>query len=96
MTWQTAALHTENDINTERTNAQVYYRYADDEHDYFSFINTQSENLDKAVHWVGFRSQYFSTALVNTTKDGFKKATVGGNAKLEDKGTVAILSLIHI
>lgn len=90
MTWQTAALHTENDIATERTNAQVYYRYADEEHDYFSFINTEKETLEKAVHWVGFRSQYFSTALVNATKDGFKKATVGGNAKLEDKGTVAI------
>ncbi|MBL7682981.1 MAG: membrane protein insertase YidC [Flavipsychrobacter sp.] len=92
LTWHTAALHTENDLNTERTNAQVYYRYTDNEHDYFSFINTEKETLDKPVHWVGFRSQYFSTALINTDKEAFKKATVGGNAKLEDKNTVALSS----
>jgi len=90
LTWQTAALHTENDLTTERTNAQVYYRYTDKEHDYFSFINTEKETLDKPVHWVGFRSQYFSTALINTDKEAFKKATVGGNTKLDDKNTVAI------
>ncbi len=90
LTWQTAALHTENDLTTERTNAQVYYRFTDKEHDYFSFINTEKETLDKPVHWVGFRSQYFSTALINTDKEAFKKATVGGNTKLDDKNTVAI------
>lgn len=87
--WKTSAQHTEKDINTERTNSQVYYRYADKEHDYFSFINKDKETLDKPVHWVGFRLQYFSTALI-AEKESFSKATVGGNAKPADSSIVAI------
>lgn len=86
--WKTSAQHTEKDITTERTNSQVYYRYADKEHDYFSFINKDKETLDKPVHWVGFRLQYFSTALI-ADKESFSKATVGGNAKPADSSIVA-------
>lgn len=89
LTWQTTALHTEQDVTTERTNAQVYYHFADKDHDYFSFINTEKETLEKPVRWVGVRMHYFSTALISE-KQSFNKATVGGNTKLPDSNIVAI------
>lgn len=89
LTWQTSALHTENVIETERTNSQVYYHFADKDHDYFSFINKEKETLDKPIHWVGVRMQYFSTALI-AEKQSFNKGVVGGNAKLADSNVVAI------
>lgn len=88
MTWQTSALNTEKDIQPQQTNSQVYYRFTDKDHDYFSFINKQKEDLSKPVHWIGFRLQYFSTALV--AEKEFTKVTVAGNAKLEDTNFVAV------
>lgn len=88
MTWQTSALNTEKDIQPQQTNSQVYYRFTDKDHDYFSFINKQKEDLSKPVHWIGFRLQYFSTALV--AEKEFSRVTVAGNAKLEDSNYVAV------
>lgn len=87
--WQITALHTEQEVTMERNNSQVYYRYADKDHDYFSFIKKQKEDLDKPVEWVGFRLQYFSTALISDSSS-FTKATVTGNTKIDDKNIVAV------
>jgi YidC/Oxa1 family membrane protein insertase len=89
ITWQTTALHTEQEVTMERNNSQVYYRYADKDHDYFSFIKKQKEDLDKPVEWVGFRLQYFSTALISDSSS-FTKATVTGNTKIDDNNIVAV------
>jgi len=88
MTWQTSALNTEKDIQPQQTNSQVYYSFTDKDHDYFSFINKQKEELTKPVHWIGFRLQYFSTALV--AEKEFNRVTVAGNAKLQDSTYVAV------
>lgn len=88
ITWQTSALNTEKDIQPQRTNSQVYYRFADKDHDYFSFINKEKEDLSKPAHWIGFRLQYFSTALV--AEKEFTRVTVGGNTKLADSNIVAV------
>jgi YidC/Oxa1 family membrane protein insertase len=88
MTWQTSALNTEKDIQPQQTNSQVYYRFTDKDHDYFSFINKQKEDLTKPVQWVGFRLQYFSTALI--AEKEFSRVTVAGNAKLDDANYVAV------
>lgn len=77
MTWQTEALHTERDYRNERTNSQIYYRFMDKDHDYFSFINTQKESLEKSAHWLGYRLHFFATALIS--EKGFDRTTVEGN-----------------
>ena len=77
VTWQTEALHTERDIKTERTNSQIYYRFMDKDEDYFSFINTQKESLDKPAHWLGFRLHFFSTALIS--EQGLSRVNIDGN-----------------
>lgn len=88
-TWQTQALNTEKQLETERNNAQVYYHFQDGGGDYFSFIRTEKEQLEKPVHWIGYRLQYFSTALVSESKN-FTNVTVSGNAKPASNDVVAI------
>lgn len=87
VTWQTEALHTERDIKNERNNSQVYYRFSDDDEDYFSFINKQKEGLEKSAKWVGFRLHYFATALV--PESGMSHVNIEGNVGKETEGYVA-------
>lgn len=88
MTWQVNAQHTEKDLETERNNAQIYYRFSDKDNDYFSFIRTEAETLEKPVHWLGFRLQYFSTALIADNNNYFNQTKVTGNVKTPN--TVAV------
>jgi YidC/Oxa1 family membrane protein insertase len=87
VTWQTEALHTERDIKTERTNSQVYYNFTDGDEDYFSFINTQKESLDKSAKWLGFRLHFFATALI--PEDGLNRVNIEGNTGGDNDSFVA-------
>ncbi|HTN46534.1 MAG TPA: membrane protein insertase YidC [Flavipsychrobacter sp.] len=65
LTWQTQSLHTERDLANERLNSQIYYKYADGEHDYYTIKEgNEQKQLEKKVQWVGFRMHFFSTALI--------------------------------
>lgn len=88
LTWQTTALHTEKDLKTERMNSQLYYRTKSDESDYFTLTEPTKEPVEGGTpHWVGFRLQYFATALISP--DGFGKAEMSGTSSFEDTGLVA-------
>lgn len=87
MTWQTEALHTERDIKTERTNSQIYYKFMDKGEDYFSFINTQKESLDKSAHWLGYRLHFFATALV--ADEGLSRVNIEGNVGKDGESYVS-------
>ncbi len=89
MAWQTQALHTERDIATERLNTQVYYHFKDDDNDYFTVRNNEEKTFhsDNATKWVGFRKQYFTSAIIND--DGFSKVDIKATAKTEDSSIVA-------
>lgn len=81
--WITQSLHTERDITNERTNSQIYYRFADGEHDYFTITEEYNKALDKKTHWVGFRMHFFSTALIADA--GFDKADIRTTNKLDNR-----------
>ena len=83
LNWETQSLHTEHDLSNERTNSQVYYRFMDEDKDYFTITEENKETLDKKTHWVGFRMHFFSTALI--AKEGFSKAEISTTNKLDDK-----------
>lgn len=83
LNWTTRSLHTERDIANERLNSQVYYRFTDGDHDYFTITEEKNETLDKKTHWVGFRMHFFSTALI--AKDGFTKTDIRTTNKLDDR-----------
>ncbi len=83
MNWQTIGLHTEKDINNERMNCQMYYRYKNGDNDYFTIRSDERKSLSEStLEWVGFRKQYFSTIL--TCDQGFAKADIAANTKLTD------------
>lgn len=87
LTWQTLALHTEKDVETERMNAQVYYRQTDKDRDYYTINSTGEFKVEKPVHWVGFRLQFFATALI--LNSGFQEVSVNSTTNLDDSSLVA-------
>lgn len=89
LTWQTEALHTEKVLETERMNSQLYYHFKNDDHDYHTIANKENETmkLEQNVHWLGFRLQYFATALI--AEDGFSNVSVNGVSKLADTNVVS-------
>jgi YidC/Oxa1 family membrane protein insertase len=89
MTWLAQALHSERDIATERQNTQVYYHFKDDDNDYFTVRNNEEKTFssEHAVTWVGFRKQYFSSALI--CDEGFSKISIKAIAKPDDSMVVA-------
>jgi YidC/Oxa1 family membrane protein insertase len=87
LTWQTQALHTEKELETERMNAQVYYHQKNNESDYFTISNKEKFTVDEPIHWVGFRLQYFATAFI--ADDAFSKIDVSGSSNINNKNIVA-------
>ncbi len=74
LTWQTQTLHTEHDMVNERQNSQVYFRFKDDDNDYFTIREDKIETLTKPVSWVGYRSHYFNTTIV--AENGINSAKI--------------------
>jgi YidC/Oxa1 family membrane protein insertase len=74
MTWQMQAKHTEHDITAERNNSQIYYHFKSGDNDYFTIREEKTETLNEAAHWIGYRMQYFSTALVS--EDGMTRGSI--------------------
>lgn len=89
LSWQTIALHTEKDMTNERLNTQVYYRFKNNDNDYFTVPGNEEKTIhnDATTAWIGFRKQYFSTVLIS--EDGFTKADIKAGAKTEDSMVVA-------
>ena len=89
MSWQTLGLHTEKDMTNERLNTQVYYRFKNDDNDYFTIRNNEEKNIhnDATTTWLGFRKQYFSTVLISD--EGFSKMDIKAIAHSEDSLIVA-------
>lgn len=71
--WKQNIYKKEKSIEMERTNSTVYYKYPDDEAEYLSETDTDSENLATKVKWVSFKQQYFNTTLI--AKESFDKPT---------------------
>jgi YidC/Oxa1 family membrane protein insertase len=88
--WNVAALHTERDINTERQNTQIHFKYKGGDHDYFTVKSDGIHKTpsEKPLHWMGFRSQYFTTALV--ADEGFSRPDINANYKGTDSAVVAL------
>lgn len=82
LTWQTQSLHTERDLANERLNSQIYYRFVDGDHDYYTIKEGNEEKtLEKKTHWVGFRMHFFATALI--AKNGLSNVNVRTTNKLD-------------
>jgi YidC/Oxa1 family membrane protein insertase len=88
LTWQTQALHTEKDVETERMNSQVYYHLKNEDHDYHTINTKEKFEVEGTAHWLGFRLQYFATALI--AEGGLGRINVSSTTQIEDKNVVAV------
>jgi YidC/Oxa1 family membrane protein insertase len=88
--WNVTALHTERDINTERQNTQMHFKYKGGDHDYFTIKSDGIHKTpsDKPLQWIGFRSQYFTTALV--ADEGFSRPDISASYKSGDTNIVGM------
>jgi YidC/Oxa1 family membrane protein insertase len=87
LSWDMKGLSTEKDVHNERLATQIYYRYKDNEDDYFTVNEEKNEDLEKSVSWLGYRQLYFSTALI--AEDAFSKVNIKSNTKLSEKDIVS-------
>jgi YidC/Oxa1 family membrane protein insertase len=87
LTWDMKGLSTEKDVYNERLATQIYYRYKDNDDDYFTVNEEKNKTLEKQVSWLGYRQLYFSTALI--ADEGFSKVTIKSNTKYDAKDFVS-------
>jgi YidC/Oxa1 family membrane protein insertase len=87
LTWNLQGMSTEKDVANERTATQIYYRFRDNDNDYFTVNEDKTKILDQSVAWLGYRQLYFSTALV--AGDGFNKVNIRTNTKLPETNIVS-------
>jgi YidC/Oxa1 family membrane protein insertase len=87
LTWNLTGLSTEKDVNNERMATQIYYRFKDNDDDYFTVNEEKTKKLDQPVSWLGYRQQYFSTALI--AEGAFNTANIHSNTKIDDKNLVS-------
>jgi len=63
----------EKNLEYERQNTTIYYKYLDDEVDYLSETSDERETLTTKVKWIGFKQQFFTSALI--AENSFDKPT---------------------
>lgn len=87
--WDVAPLPTERDIHTERISTQIHFKYKGGDHDYFTVKSDGIHKTpsDKPLHWMGFRAEYFTTALIND--EGFTRPDIRANFNEKDTSLVA-------
>ena len=87
--WSERARHTERDINTERQYAQIHYKYKGGDHDYNTVKadGIHKSPTEKPLNWVGFRSEYFTSALI--ADEGFTRTDINADHKGADSNIVA-------
>ena len=73
LTWQANAVKQQRDIEYERTQSKVGYRY-DGDYDNEASIGGGSKKFDGKVDWVAVKQQFFNYALI--AKNGFASGNV--------------------
>ncbi|HLU18112.1 MAG TPA: membrane protein insertase YidC [Edaphocola sp.] len=86
--WSTKALRTEKDLESERRNAQIHYRFADGEHDYFTFTNKSSNTLEEPLQWMGVKTHFFNSTLIAKSQN-FSKGAYDAQVPEKDSSMVA-------
>jgi YidC/Oxa1 family membrane protein insertase len=83
--WNSQADRQEHNMEQERLNNQIHYRFADKDHDYFTLTNRSQEKLDKPIQWISFKQQFFNITLL-ARKENFASAEI--NTKVPESGNI--------
>jgi YidC/Oxa1 family membrane protein insertase len=62
--WSANMYRQEKSASNEESNSTIYYKFYQDEVDYLSETKDREENLKSRVHWVAFKQQFFTSALI--------------------------------
>lgn len=71
LNWSIKAPFHERSREQEQQKTTVYYKYMEDEADYISETGYEEEELEASTHWVAFKQQFFSAAII--APNGFSK-----------------------
>lgn len=71
LSWDVQAPFHEKSREQEQMKTTMYYKYMEDDADYVSEGNYEKEDLEATIHWIAFKQQFFSTAII--AEQGFSK-----------------------
>jgi len=69
--WKLHGIPNEKGLQTERSKSSIFFREQGEDRDYLSETSNDSQILEKPLHWVDMKQDYFSVALVSD--NGFDK-----------------------
>jgi YidC/Oxa1 family membrane protein insertase len=81
--WQQQIVKLEKSLQNEKQNTTIYYKYKDEDVEKISYNSSEKINLDYKTHWIGFKQQFFTTAII--AKDFFDKAGSDAEIKLTEE-----------
>ncbi|MBK7887303.1 MAG: membrane protein insertase YidC [Bacteroidetes bacterium] len=86
LNWVEELIKQEKDMTAERTNATMYYMFADEdkEVDYLSETSDESEEIKTKVKWVAMKQQFFTQVLI-ADKDFDKPTRIETIAGVEEE-----------
>ena len=96
LSWKIQAPFHERSREQEQQKTTVFYQYLDDEADYISETNYEVEDLEASAHWISFKQQFFSAALIANqgfSKDNAEIETIELDDENYTKGMTARLTL---
>ncbi len=65
LVWSQVGYNNEKHLETERSKSSVFYRLFEEQRDYLSERSSDEENLEQEPHWIAFKQDFFSTALIS-------------------------------
>ena len=64
LNWGANILRQEKNLDNERANSTIYYKYFQDDVDYISETKDKEDNLKSRVQWISFKQQFFTSVLI--------------------------------
>ena len=64
LTWNVELSRKEKNLDNEKNNSTIYYKYNQDEVDYLSETKDDKKTLNTKVKWISFKDQFFSSVLI--------------------------------
>lgn len=91
--WTLAGEHNEKGIEWERQHSSVFYREMGQGRDYLGEGRDKEEEIEESIHWVAFKQNFFSAAVIND--DGFQgKSFVRSYPPKEEADTTVNMNYI--
>ncbi len=68
--WQTAGMHNEKGIQSERSRSSIFFTPMGKDRDYLSETAGDEKVIEEKINWVAFKQNYFSAAVVSNNGFG--------------------------